>query len=71
MVLNLEVLAIKNACEALDPDYKPCLTFIVVQKRHHVRFFPSKEDGDDKGNSYPGTVIDRVITDQRDFDFYL
>ena len=23
----------------LDPEYKPAITYLVVQKRHHTRFF--------------------------------
>ena len=32
-----ELTAIREACIKLEPDYKPGITFIVVQKRHHTR----------------------------------
>ncbi|KAJ1507315.1 hypothetical protein HMI56_000160 [Coelomomyces lativittatus] len=39
-VIRSEVIAIRKACRALDPNYAPKLTFMVVQKRHHARFYP-------------------------------
>lgn len=43
-VVNIQVLAeelgsIKLACTELDAKYRPAITYIVVQKRHHVRLF--------------------------------
>ncbi len=36
-------------------DYAPPITFMVVQKRHHTRFFPSSpQAGDRSGNIPPG-----------------
>ncbi|KND03587.1 uncharacterized protein SPPG_01063 [Spizellomyces punctatus DAOM BR117] len=53
------------------------ITFLVVNKRHHVRVFPV-EDGlergrvmDRKGNAMPGTVVDTGIVHPYEFDFYL
>ena len=44
-VLLREFGAIQAACRELETDYEPKITFIVVQKRHHTRLFPShKED---------------------------
>ena len=37
-VLQHELTAIREACIKLEPDYKPGITFIVVQKRHHTRY---------------------------------
>jgi hypothetical protein len=34
-----ELQAIREACSRLQDGYKPTVTFIVVQKRHHTRFF--------------------------------
>ncbi|UYV68163.1 AGO1 [Cordylochernes scorpioides] len=47
--------AIREACMKLEADYKPGITFIVVQKRHHT----------------PGTTVDMGITHPTEFDFYL
>ncbi|KAK3421876.1 protein argonaute 7 [Eucalyptus grandis] len=75
-VLKEELLAIKKGC-ARFPGYRPTVTFVVVQKRHHTRLFP--EDADfcstksqvfDE-NIPPGTVVDTVITHPKEFDFYL
>lgn len=37
-VLQHELTAIREACIKLEGDYKPGITFIIVQKRHHTRF---------------------------------
>ncbi|XP_046664907.1 protein argonaute-2-like [Homalodisca vitripennis] len=70
-VLNEEVSAIKWACiEELQKELP--LTFLVVQKRHHTRFFPTrKADMDRKGNVPPGTVVDTDITHPRETNFYI
>jgi len=71
-VLSYEVDAIRRACATLDPNYRPTVTFIVVQKRHHARFFPiRKEDSDRSGNVLPGTVAETGVTHPSEFDFYL
>ncbi|GLJ47333.1 hypothetical protein SUGI_0999280 [Cryptomeria japonica] len=51
----------------------PLVTFIVVQKRHHTRFFPTTEKPPilRNGNIPPGTVVDDVICQPKLFDFYL
>ncbi|KAI7880301.1 Piwi-domain-containing protein [Lichtheimia hyalospora FSU 10163] len=71
-VLDNEVSAIQAACTSLDQDYKPKITFVVVQKRHHARFFPvDPRDADRTGNCQPGTVVDTDIVHPFEFDFYL
>ncbi|KAG0302454.1 Eukaryotic translation initiation factor 2C [Dissophora globulifera] len=71
-VLKLEVQAIRAACARLETGYKPLLTFLVVQKRHHTRFFPMKSsEADGHGNCKPGTVIETAIVHPFEFDFYL
>ncbi|OAY68389.1 Protein argonaute 7, partial [Ananas comosus] len=73
-VLKEELQAIKAACSRF-PKYKPSITFIVVQKRHHTRLFLNEENGLSKKpfdeNIPPGTVVDTVITHPTEFDFYL
>jgi hypothetical protein len=50
----------------------PMISIIIVGKRHHTRFYPSAADhADSKGNTVPGTVVDRSITSQFLWEFYL
>ncbi|XP_025603016.2 protein argonaute-2-like isoform X2 [Athalia rosae] len=72
-VLARELEAIRRACISLAADYKPPITFLVVQKRHHVRLFPTdpKNSDDRNGNVQAGTVVDTVITHPSHIDFYL
>jgi eukaryotic translation initiation factor 2C len=72
-VLQHELTAIREACIKLEPDYKPGITFIVVQKRHHTRLFcaESKEQSGRSGNIPAGTTVDIGITHPTEFDFYL
>lgn len=55
--------------------YRPAITYVVVSKRHHTRFYPidqtEEERGQNKGNTLPGTIVDSAITNTYDFDFYL
>ncbi|KAH7290287.1 hypothetical protein KP509_30G040900 [Ceratopteris richardii] len=66
-VLREEYLAFKKAFKRIDKsgDYDPKITLIVVQKRHHTRFFPPN------GNVQPGTIVDASLCHPRDYDFYL
>ncbi|KAE8750333.1 Argonaute 1 [Frankliniella occidentalis] len=72
-VLQHELTAIREACIKLEGDYKPGITFIVVQKRHHTRLFCSdkKEQSGKSGNIPAGTTVDVGITHPTEFDFYL
>ncbi|KAH0664390.1 hypothetical protein KY284_029321 [Solanum tuberosum] len=74
-VLLEEMDAIRKACAALEHGYMPPVTFVVVQKRHHTRLFPSNHDDrsltDRSGNILPGTVVDTRICHPTEFDFYL
>ncbi|GAB1863530.1 Eukaryotic translation initiation factor 2C 2 [Camponotus japonicus] len=49
------------------------ITCLIVQKRHHVRLFPtsSKDTDDRNGNVKAGTIVDSEITHPNHFDFYL
>ncbi|CAG8529628.1 8457_t:CDS:10 [Cetraspora pellucida] len=59
------------ACMKTEQDYRPPITFVVVGKRHHTRFYPRHErDADSKGNCVAGTVVDQKITHPYLFDFY-
>ena len=72
-VLVHEVRAVQEACEMLEKEYHPQITFIVVQKRHHTRLFcEDMRDASGKDqNVPPGTTVDRGITHPYEFDFYL
>lgn len=59
-----------GACVKLG--FKPTITLIIVDKRHHVRFFPRIEDeGDQSGNCVAGTVVDSDVVNPVEYDFYL
>ncbi|KAI0731968.1 Piwi domain-containing protein [Fomitopsis betulina] len=61
-----------TGAKAYRPERVPPLTFIVVGKRHHVRFFPmSPADGDRSGNCPPGFVVDGDIVSPSYPNFYL
>ena len=76
-VLDVELVQIRRACEKLYPatDSKkgiPHISIIVVGKRHHTRFYPTKtEDADRSSNPQNGTVVDRGVTEARNWDFFL
>lgn len=43
-VLQNELRAIRKACSVINPNYMPAVTYIIVQKRHHVRLFLNEGD---------------------------
>ncbi|OWZ16857.1 Argonaute1 [Phytophthora megakarya] len=72
MVMNFEVTAIREACQALEVGYNPPITFVIVQKRHNTRLFPDNpKDADRSGNVKAGTVVDTGICHPIENDFYL
>ena len=71
-VMAQEVTALRRAFKRLDSGYSPRVTFIIVQKRHHTRFFAmNRQDSDRSGNPLPGTVVDTAVCHPTEFDFYL
>ncbi|KRZ66081.1 Protein argonaute-3, partial [Trichinella papuae] len=72
-VLEEELLALRRACKSFASNYRPLITFIVVQKRHHARFVCCDEAAArGSGKNIPaGTVIDRVVTSPDEYDFFL
>ncbi|VVC90369.1 unnamed protein product, partial [Leptidea sinapis] len=52
-----------------DTDYKPTLTYVVVQKRINTRIFSKTGNGFD--NPIPGTVVDHAITRRDWYDFLI
>jgi eukaryotic translation initiation factor 2C len=77
MVLSQEFPQLRRACEQMYPaaDTKkglPRFTIIVCGKRHKTRFYPiTEQDCDRSGNTKPGTVVDRGVTEARNWDFFL
>ncbi|KAI6228271.1 hypothetical protein M3Y95_00605100 [Aphelenchoides besseyi] len=72
-VLREELNGIRAACSMITANYRPPITYIVVQKRHHARLF-CKDQRDTVGrarNVPPGTVVDTGICSPESFDFYL
>ena len=65
-VLVHEVRAVQEACMKLEKDYRPSITFVVLQKRHHTRLFSGKAS-----NVPSGTAVDSGIRHPYEFDFYL
>lgn len=75
-VIDSELPLLKKACEAVYPasDTKkglPRMAIVVVGKRHNTRFYPTNEHDADRANPKPGTVVDRGVTEARNWDFYL
>lgn len=72
-VLREELRGIREACLKMDPNFKPKITFIVVQKRHHTRLFPENpSEGCGRAlNVFPGSVVETDILFHEDFSFYL
>lgn len=77
LVLDNELPLLRKACGELYPAPHtkkglPHITIVVVGKRHHTRFYPTKtEDADRSGNPKNGTVVDRGVTEARNWDFFL
>jgi len=74
-VKEKEVEILKKVCDDLKISPPPKITFLVVGKRHHYRFFPqnpnSNDEADRSGNCPAGTVVDQGITHPLEFDWYL
>jgi eukaryotic translation initiation factor 2C len=78
IVLDKELPLLKKACKELYPASDtakglPRFTIDVVGKRHHTRFYATTEDTADERSKNPlnGTVVDRGVTEARNWDFYL
>ncbi|MCJ1310319.1 hypothetical protein MMC25_003981 [Agyrium rufum] len=74
MVRTEEGASIDAAIARLWPpkQAQPKVTIVIVGKRHHTRFYPMNNgDGDNKGNCQPGTIVDRGVTMEQGYDFFL
>ncbi|EFP00213.1 hypothetical protein CRE_18818 [Caenorhabditis remanei] len=73
-ILYEEKLDIENAGRLIDPAYQPTITYIVVTKRHHTRFFLTNESEgieEQRYNVLPGTLVEDTVTTKNYYDFYL
>lgn len=76
-VMGSEKVAMDRACKRFGDAYakKVKLTIIIVQKRHHTRFFPGNSGigkDDRRNNNVPaGTIVDTEITHPNENHFYL
>ncbi|EPQ60238.1 Piwi-domain-containing protein [Gloeophyllum trabeum ATCC 11539] len=71
-----EVNAIKAACHKVCEEARtrdiPHLAFVIVGKRHHIRFFPGNEGAADRTrNCRSGLVVDKEISHPTEFNYYL
>ena len=88
MILTTELDSINAAIAKLYPPKgkKPKITIVVVGKRHHTRFYPTRVEDiaaeakpaignkpgkPANGNPKNGTVVDRGVTSERQWDFFL
>ena len=74
-VLNTELKAIKEGRDRVYGKQPSELVMIVVGKRHHTRFYPTVKTPNtmntNNGNCKPGTVVDRGVTMEKGWDFFL
>ena len=75
-VLDEELARMRDCSKAWYDDVgeaRPRFTLIIVGKRHHTRFYPPEGHprSDSNGNPERGLVVDRGITEARNWDFFL
>ena len=73
-LLEKELPQIRDTCNKVYPGGRgPKISMIVCGKRHHTRFYPTRsEDADSKtGSPQNGTVVDRGVTMEKGWDFFL
>ena len=76
-VIETELPLLRKACAELYPSHDtkkglPHITIIIVCKRHHTRFYPTTANNADRSaNPKNGTIVDRGVTEARNWDFFL
>ncbi|KAL8653968.1 MAG: hypothetical protein Q9226_003623 [Calogaya cf. arnoldii] len=76
-VLLEEISAIEEMCKVkyTSKNFKvPKIVVIICGKRHQTRFYPTKEEDADQQHNYntrSGTVVDRSITSEYLYDFFI
>ncbi|PIC13171.1 hypothetical protein B9Z55_028015 [Caenorhabditis nigoni] len=66
--------SVQIACRSIAADFNPTLTYIVVTKRHHTRFFLKNEEEGSKEHGFnvlPGTLVEDTVTTKNYYDFFL
>ncbi|KAI9734342.1 MAG: hypothetical protein M1834_002448 [Cirrosporium novae-zelandiae] len=74
IVVENELPQLRKACSGLyQKNKEPRFSIIIVGKRHHTRFYGTKVDDVDGRSCNPknGTVVDRGVTEPRNWDFFL
>lgn len=73
LVLEHELPALQAACRELyQANAMPKFAIIIVGKRHNTRFYPtSRATADGNANCRNGTVVDRGVTEARQWHFFL
>lgn len=68
-----ELPRVREACRKRYPGGKgPKISIIVCGKRHHTRFYPTNPQNADRStNPKNGTVVDRGVTMEKGWDFFL
>ena len=70
-----EIPAVRKACSKVFKDAaQPKITFLIVGKNHHTRFYPTEKKHADQRhncNITNGTVVDRGITMPKGWDFFM
>ena len=75
--VNEELPLIKNACRASKltrhaKGHLPRITVVLVDENCDARFYPTADtEGHSSGSPLAGTVVDRGISDPRQWDFFL
>ncbi|PGH34881.1 hypothetical protein GX50_02232 [[Emmonsia] crescens] len=76
-VLVEELPLLRSACKSIYPADQtkkglPKITIVIVGKRHNTRFYPTDlKDADNSSNPNNGTIVDRGVTETRNWDFFL
>lgn len=69
-ILSVEIEKLSRVCEELQ--FRPKITVVVVQKRHHMRMYPDgRQQLDRSGNLPSGHIVDTTIVANHLRQFYL
>ncbi|XP_052864304.1 protein argonaute-3 [Anopheles cruzii] len=66
-----EIMQMQGAFAMVNPDYRPKLTYIIMQKRILTRFFALNQADNTVSNPPPGTVLDHTVTRRYLYDYFL